>query len=179
MRNSVVPKYINLDTASLANIFAKKGEKGKLLKKTKKKGNYIWQRLFKLEKKIFRPHKELVFNHFISTDGVSVSILFVHKDVKEAGWGKKSKFKTDTEDHWIKLEDLTKEQQEEMKKRNIVGGDPGKSNMIYLIDGNLNKLVYTAPQRRFDQIIKVFTNRSSICLSRTFNHKLPPHALYS
>lgn len=158
LRNSVVPKYINLDTASLTNIFAKKGEKGQLLKKTKKKGNYIWQRLFKLEKKIFRPHKELVFNHSISTDGVSVSILFVHKDVKEAGWGKKSKFKTDTEDHWIKLEDLTKEQQEEMKKRNIVGGDPGKSNMIYLIDGGLNKLVYTAPQRRFESGAKKSRN---------------------
>lgn len=150
LRNSVIPKYINLDTASLVNIFAKKGEKAKLLKKTKKRANYIWQRLFKLEKKIFRSHKEMVFNHSISTDGVSVSILFVHKDIKDAGWGKKSKFKTDTEDYWIKLEDLTKDKQEEMKKRNIVGGDPGKSNMIYLIDNNLNKLVYTAPQRRFE-----------------------------
>lgn len=150
LRNSAIPKYITIDTASLIDMFTKRGEKGELLAKVKKNGDYIWQRLFKLEKKVFRQNKDFTFNHTISTNGVSVSILFAHKTIKQLSWGKKKKYEDiSQEDNWQSLTDLTEKEIEKLKLRNQVGGDPGKSNLIYLNDGE-NTLTYTACQRRFE-----------------------------
>ena len=41
-----------------------------------------------------------------------------------------------------------------MKPRNIVGCDPGKRSLVYMMDGNGKKLQYTAPQRKIESKAK-------------------------
>ena len=49
---------------------------------------------------------------------------------------------------YISIEELDKQQLENLKSRNIVGLDPGKRSLVYMMDGIGNKLQYTAPQRK-------------------------------
>ena len=52
------------------------------------------------------------------------------------------------EQDFYNIEDLSKEQLDTLKERNIVGCDPGKRSLVYMMDKNGNKLQYTAPQRK-------------------------------
>uniref|UniRef100_A0A6C0CSH1 Transposase n=1 Tax=viral metagenome TaxID=1070528 RepID=A0A6C0CSH1_9ZZZZ len=151
MRSNIVPHYITFDTASLINLFADKGSKGAMLKQVKANQEEVWNRLFNLDKRIFR-QKNYHFNFTLQTDGVGVSLLFVHRDYN----GRKSCPCCATDDsypfHYV--EDLYDEQLESLKGRNIVGADPGKFNLLYLADGKGKKLRYTAFQRRTESLSK-------------------------
>jgi hypothetical protein len=46
------------------------------------------------------------------------------------------------------IKDLSKEQLDSLKDKNIVGCDPGKRSLVYMMDKNGKKLQYTAPQRK-------------------------------
>ena len=74
LRTSIVPHYMTFDTASLISLFADKGEKGKLLQQLSCVQERFWDRFFNLDKKRYK------FNYMIHTDGVAVSLCFVHKD---------------------------------------------------------------------------------------------------
>lgn len=50
----------------------------------------------------------------------------------------------------IYVDELTKCELEQLKKYNIVGVDPGKRNIIQMVDKYKNKLRYTCMQRRFE-----------------------------
>ena len=66
--------------------------------------------------------------------------------MKDKKWG--SKVPVLQEQDFHNIEDLSKEQPEELKPRNIIGCDPGKRNLVYMVDENGKKLQYTAPQRK-------------------------------
>ena len=65
------------------------------------------------------------------------------------------------------IEDLSKEQLDTLKERNIVGCDPGKRSLVYMMDKNGNKLQYTAPQRKRES--KAKCNQRILLLERKRN----------
>ena len=150
LRNNIIPKHIILDTASLVSLFcpANKTEgikKGELHKKLKENQHDIWNAFLDLKHKIFK-NKHYQFHHQIQTDGISCCLLFIRKDLKDKKWGSRVPVLSEQEFH--NIEDLSKEQLETLKPRNIVGCDPGKRNLVYMVDETGKKLQYTAPQRK-------------------------------
>lgn len=151
LRSNIVPHYITLDTACLINLFAEKGSKGALLKQVKENQLQVWNRIFNLDNRIFR-QRNYKFNFTMQTDGVGVSLLFIHKNYN----GRKSCPCCSTDDSYpfYYIEDLHKNHLESLQEKNIVGADPGKYNLLYMTDGNGNKLRYTAFQRRTESMAK-------------------------
>ena len=150
LRNNIIPKHIILDTASLVSLFcpANKTEgikKGELHKNLKENQHDIWNAFLNLKHKIFK-NKHYQFHHQIQTDGISCCLLFIRKDLKDKKWGSRVPVLSEQEFH--NIEDLSKEQLDELKPRNIVGCDPGKRNLVYMVDETGKKLQYTAPQRK-------------------------------
>ena len=152
LRNNIIPKHILLDTASIISLLSpekdKEGnkiKKGDLLKTIKENQQDIWNGLLDMKNKVFK-NKHYQFHYQIQTDGLSCCLLFIRKDLKDKKWGSKVPVLQEQEFH--NIEDLSKEQLEELKPRNIIGCDPGKRNLVYMVDENGKKLQYTAPQRK-------------------------------
>jgi hypothetical protein len=158
LRNNIIPKHIILDTACLVSLFCpekdkdgNKIKKGELLKNIKDNQHDIWNGFLNLNHKTFK-NKHYQFHHQIQTDGISCCLLFIRKDLKDKKWG--SKVPTLPEQDFYNIEDLSKEQLDELKQRNIVGCDPGKRSLVYMMDSNGKKLQYTAPQRKIESKAK-------------------------
>ena len=152
LRNNIIPKHILLDTSTIISLFCpekdkdgNKSKKTELLHHIKDNQFDVWNAFLNLKHKIFK-NKNYQFHHQIQTDGISCSLLFIRKDLKDKKWG--SKVATIPEQEFHNIEDLAKEQLDELKSRNIIGCDPGKRNLVYMIDENGKKLQYTAPQRK-------------------------------
>jgi len=150
LRNTIIPHYITIDTATLISLFGEKGMKGKLLKNITENQFYVWNKYFNFDLKIFR-QKNYKFNYTIQTDGVGVSLLFVHKDYTGNSSCINCKVKDDYDITY--LYEYTKEQLEIQKNKTIIGCDPGKFNLVYMTDGK-NILRYTAFQRRTESMAK-------------------------
>ena len=171
LRNNIIPKHIILDTASIINLFCpekdkhgNKVKKGELLSKVKNSQQEVWTNFLDLKNKIFK-NKHYQFHNQIQTDGVSCCLLFIRKDLKDKKWG--SKVPTLQEQEFHSIEDLSKEQLDTLKDRNIVGCDPGKRSLVYMMDKNGNKLQYTAPQRKRES--KAKTNQRILLVERKRN----------
>jgi len=150
LRNNTIPHYITIDTASLINLFTK-GNKGELLKKVKENQERIWNQFFNLDLKIFK-QKNYRFNYTLQTDGIAVSLLFVHKLHNGRKTCQHCSVGGDTSFQYV--EDLSAEKLFDIQGRKIVGGDPGKYSLIYLADAEGNKLRYNAFQRRTESMAK-------------------------
>ena len=152
LRTNIIPKHIIIDTASLINLFCpekdkngNKVKKGELLSNVKDNQNEVWCNFLNLKNKIFK-NKYYQFHNQIQTDGISCCLLFIRKDLKDKKWG--SRVPVLQEQDFYNIEDLSKEQLDTLKERNIVGCDTGKLSLVYMMDKNGNKLQYTAPQRK-------------------------------
>ena len=150
LRTSIVPHYITIDTASLISFFADKGTKGALLRCVRYNRERFWNTLFNLDKRVFR-QKEYDFNYTLQTDGVAVSLLFVHKNYS----GTKNCPNCITEERPTprSIETYNRDDCQALKGRTVVGVDPGKFNIVYMSDGK-KKLRYTAYQRRTETMTK-------------------------
>ncbi len=172
LRNNIVPKHILLDTACLVSLLCpetdKEGnkiKKGELLKNIKDNQHDVWNSFLDLNHKIFK-NKHYNFHHQIQTDGISCSLLFIRKDLKDKKWG--SKVPTLPEQDFYNIEELSIEQLEELEPRNIVGCDPGKRSLVYMMDNKGNKLEYTAPQRKRES--KAKTNQRILLVEKKRNN---------
>jgi len=152
LRNNIIPKHIILDTACIINLFCpekdkdgNKIKKGELLNNVKDNQNEVWSNLLNLNHRIFK-NKYYQFHNQIQTDGISCCLLFIRKDLKDKKWG--AKVPVLEEQDFYNIEDLSKEQLETLKDRTIIGCDPGKRSLVYMMDNKGNKLQYTAPQRK-------------------------------
>jgi hypothetical protein len=152
LRNNIIPKHIIIDTASLINLFCpekdkdgNKVKKGELLSNVKNNQNEVWCNFLNLKHRIFK-NKYYQFHNQIQTDGVSCCLLFIRKDLKDKKWG--SRIPILQEQEFYNIEDLSKEHLDTLKEKNIVGCDPGKRSLVYMMDKHGNKLQYTAPQRK-------------------------------
>ena len=171
LRNNIIPKHIIIDTASLINLFCpekdkegNKVKKGELLSNVKENQNEVWCIFINLKNKIFK-NKHYQFHNQIQTDGISCCLLFIRKDLKDKKWG--SRVPVLQEQDFYNIEDLSKEQLDTLKDRNIVGCDPGKRSLVYMMDKNGNKLQYTAPQRKRES--KTKTNQRILLEERKRN----------
>ena len=88
----------------------------------------------------------------MQTDGISCCLLFIRKDLKDKKWGEKVSVLE--EQDFYNIEDLSKEQLYTLKDRTIIGCDPGKRSLVYMMDNKGNKLQYTAPQRKRESKVK-------------------------
>ena len=152
LRSNIIPKSILLDTSAIVSLFCpekdKQGNKilkSELLKHIKDNQHEVWNAFLNLQHKIFR-NKHYQFHHQIQTDGISCCLLFIRKDLKDKKWG--SKVPTLPDQEFWNIEDVAKDQLDALKPRNIVGCDPGKRNLVYMVDESGKKLQYTAPQRK-------------------------------
>ena len=159
LRTDIIPKYITFDTACLVSLFCpdtnkdgKKSKKGELLKNIKENQRDIWSSFIDLNNKIFR-NKHYQFSYQLQTDGVGCSLLFIKKDLAEnKKWG--SKIPIVEEKEYPQLESLDDQIIEELKPRKIIGCDPGKRSLVYMVDEEGNRLQYTAPQKRIESKAK-------------------------
>jgi hypothetical protein len=136
----------------------------KLLSNVKDNQNEVWCNFLDLKHKIFK-NKHYQFHNQIQTDGISCCLLFIRKDLKDKKWG--SRVPVLQEQDFYNIEDLSKEQLDTLKERNIVGCDPGKLSLVYMMDKNGNKLQYTAPQRKRES--KTKTNQRILLIERKRN----------
>ena len=166
LRNNIIPKHIFLDTACIISLFCpENAKKGELLKNVKENQYDVWNNLLNLQHKTFKS-KHYLYHHQLQTDGISCSLLFIRKDLKNKKWG--SRVPTLQEQEFHNIEDLSKDQLEEMKPRNIVGCDPGKRSLVYMMDDKGNKLQYTAPQRKRES--KAKTNQRILLVEKKRNN---------
>ena len=152
LRNNIIPKHIILDTACIINLFCpekdKEGnkiKKGELLSNVKDNQNEVWSNLLNLNHRIFKNTHYQFYNQ-IQTDGISCCLLFIRKDLKDKKWG--AKVPVLEEQDFYNIEDLSQEQLNTLKDKTIIGCDPGKRSLVYMMDNKGNKLQYTAPQRK-------------------------------
>ena len=171
LRNNIIPKHIIIDTSGLINLFCpekdkdgNKVKKGELLSNVKENQNEVWCNFLNLKNKIFK-NKHYQFHNQIQTDGISCCLLFIRKDLKDKKWGSRTPILQ--EQDFYNIEDLSKEQLDTLKERNIVGCDPGKRSLVYMMDNNGNKLQYTAPQRKRES--KAKTNQRILLVERKRN----------
>ena len=154
LRNNIIPKHVILDTACIVDYFTPKVDsegnkikKGELLKSIKENQHEVWNNLLNLEHKTFK-NKHYQFHYQIQTDGFSCCLLFIRKDLKDKKWG--SKIPIVSDDEFYNIEDLSKETLDTLKNKTIVGCDPGKHSLVYMMDASGNKLQYTASQRKVE-----------------------------
>jgi len=148
LRNNIIPKHIILDTACIISLFCPENKKkGDLLKNVNENKYDVWNNLLNLQHKTFKS-KFYQFHYQLQTDGISCSLLFIRKDLKDKKWG--SRVPTLVEQDFHNIEDLFTEQLNTLKDRNIVGCDPGKHSLVYMMDKQGNKLQYTASQRKIE-----------------------------
>ena len=65
----------------------------------------VWNNFINLNHKIFK-NAHYQFHHQIQTDGVSCSLLFIRKDLKDKKWG--TRVPTIAEQNFYNIEDLSK-----------------------------------------------------------------------
>ena len=166
LRNNIIPKHIILDTSCIVNLFSLEGKtKTELFKAIKENQYDVWNNLLNLHHKTFKS-KYYQFHYQIETDGISCSLLFIRKDLKDKKWG--SRVPTLQEQEFHNIEDLSIEQLKEVSPRNIVGCDPGKRSLVYMMDDKGNKLQYTAPQRKRES--KAKTNQRILLVEKKRNN---------
>jgi hypothetical protein len=151
LRNSTTPKYITIDTATLINLFAEKGQKGKQLQAVKENQQSVWESHFKMNKRIFTKQNGYTFNFTLQTDGIGCSLLFIRNDYKDKKYGTKVDiFQTSIP----YIDDVSEDQLETLKTKNIVCADPGRKYLMYMMDGDGNTLKYSCMQRDTESLAK-------------------------
>ena len=159
LRTNIVPKNITIDTCGLIQNFLGDESTTEHLKnyKTGNKQFLLWNRLFKLDKKIFVKNK-YEFTYMIKSDGVSVSILFIRIGLDSKPLKKCNKNNREEENmDYIEKVEFT----DEMKKKKVVVADPNYTDLIYCgskdNNGNLETFRYTQNQRRLETRVKKYS----------------------
>jgi hypothetical protein len=149
LRNTYIPKYITIDTATLINMSTERGDKGNMLSKLTEFKNLIWDKYFRMNKSIFK-QKDYEFNYTLQTDGIGCSLLFKHNNYKDKNINS-CDFPSNDLPY---IEDLNDEQIELMKTKKIITADPGKKYLLYMMDKDRNVVKYSCIQRDTETLCK-------------------------
>ena len=160
LRTNIIVKNIVIDTCGLIQNFLGDESTTKILQNYKKDDTQkkLWERFFKIDKRVFKKNK-YSFHYMIRSDGISSSILFIRNDINGEPMKKKPSeiIKEDDMTEYIEKVKLT----EEMKNKKIVCADPGMSDLLYFgsknNDGNLETFRYTQNQRRLETRFKKYS----------------------
>jgi hypothetical protein len=161
LRTNIISKNICIDTCGLISNFLGDEPTTKHLRDYKKENNQInlWNKFFKLNKRVFKKGQKYTFSHMIRTDGVSCCVLFVRVDANGKPLSKTCKNKKCCEEEnidYIEKIELTNE----LKNMKVVCADPNYSDLIYCGSkdetGNLQTFRYTQNQRRLETRLKKY-----------------------
>ena len=145
LRKSFVPKHITIDTVVLVDLFAFKKDitnkkvnvglnqnKNEYFNNIDKYKEIIWKTIFNLKHNAFKYNNDYSFDYMISTNGLDVSVLFIHKDElekkikkhKNMSNGKEAlkeacKDMTIDEKEKYKLDEKDKKKAEDLKNRKL------------------------------------------------------------
>ena len=159
LRTSIIPMNIMFDTTSITKYFTECQPFGILKSKIKMSENmeFAWSNILNLKDKIFKSNK-YSFYHMMTTDGVSCSLTFIRKELI----GKRIKSNIE-ELPFPKIEQMSDNDLIYMRNNcNIIGCDPGKRNLVYMVNDQKKHLTYTNPQRMHESKSK----RNKIVLER-------------
>jgi len=177
LRTNIISKNILIDTCGLISNFLGDEPTTGYLNNYKKENLYfeLWNRFFKLNKRVFKKGQNYKFDYKIRTDGISCSILFVRVDKNgnplSKTWRNKKCCMEENIDYIEKVE-IT----EELKNMRVVCIDPNMSDLNYCgsynKDGKLETFRYTQNQRRletrnkkYNKLIKI--NKETIITDKT------------
>lgn len=149
LRRSLIPKFIYIDTVVLIDLSDLKN-KDNYNKNVCKYQEFIWNKYFNFNSKIFKDKENYTFNYTIQTNGIDTCITFKRKDLKEESNTHNEKKERDEEFEY--LENYKNYELLELKnKYNIVYCDPGKCRLLYMMDEEKNKIFkYTNKQRLYE-----------------------------
>ena len=161
LRTNIVGKNICIDTCALISNFLGDEPTSMHLKDYKKEKNQydLWNRFFKLNKRVFKKGPKYTFSFMIRTDGISGCSLFVRTDtdgnpLKKTNKNKKCCEEVNTD--YIEKTELT----DELRRMKVVCADPNYSDLIYCgakdEDGKLQTFRYTQNQRRLETRLKKY-----------------------
>jgi hypothetical protein len=158
LRSNIVPKHICIDTCGFISNFLGDESTTPYYKNYKQNDNQhkLWNRFFNLKDKIFKK-KHYGFNYMIKTDGVAVSILFIHLDTDNKPF-KYNPYQTKLEENitYIEDENIT----DEIRNKKVVCIDPNHSDLIYCgskdENDKLQTFRYTQNQRRLETRVKKY-----------------------
>ena len=139
LRHQMRPAYITIDSQVLIDLFCE-GKK----KDLKADRDAVWQQIFYTDRRVMRKRGYHLTS--IKTDGVGVSISFERDGSSK--YAKKPKDKGETPEHY--LDRLSPEDLSRCQGLSLVVGDPGKHDLIRLMNEDGECLRYTACQRRFE-----------------------------
>lgn len=160
-RSSFVPKSITLNTSGLIEVIndTKKEIYGigysKMNNNAKKYQKQAWRTVLKLENKQLFNHRDYIFYNQIQTDGISANLLFIRKEFYNKTYGQKlPQYDEDVEFEIKQLEKLTKDECEKHLSKKLIGIDPGKKDIITMVDEEENYYSYSNCRRRNDTYSK-------------------------
>lgn len=149
LRNNIIPKHMVIDTASLVELYME--NKGQYRSKTgdiERNKDFIWDKFFNMSHPIFNLNKKgMGFNYQIMTNGISCSVQYIRNEYYGKRNIKQKKDKSKIEFPYIDelpLNEFNKMKSCEYKRVYI---DPGKKNLLYMIDDNGKTFNYTVRQR--------------------------------
>lgn len=166
LRNKIKGSYTTFDTCALISLFCDKN-KGKELKGFKDNQYEIWNRYFKINKKVFKK-KHYLFNFMIKTDGIGTSILFIkEKDGKpiKKTFGLLNKLANIAKSNNDKYIEDVENINELLYNKKLICVDPNKSDIVYCVDDKNKHFRYTQNQRRLETRNKKY-NRITDKLSK-------------
>lgn len=160
LRTNLVPKMISIDTCGIIQNFMGENYDSKLLTTYKKENKYfeIWNKYFRLNKRVFKKGKKYTFSYMVRTDGISCCILFVKVDANGKPLSKTYANKKCCQEENINY--IEKTNLDNIRNKKYVVADPNMADLIYCgsYDEN-NKLEtfrYTQNQRRLETRIKKY-----------------------
>lgn len=143
---SLVPCHMSFDVSFINEYFTPEKDKTYRQNHMSQYKDDLWNVLFDTNLKVMRPKPEYILKS-VQTDGIAISLCFSHKSKK---WGQK-RIIPDEIPHW---EDLSENDLAEIRKRDIVGGDPGKQSINFMMNDKKQKVRYTTAQRREESNMK-------------------------
>lgn len=149
LRNDIIPKHMTIDTSALIELYMENQNKYKQKKgDVEKNKDFIWAQFFNMTHPIFDlKKKDMRFNYQIMTDGVSCSVQYVRNEYYGKREVRQKKDKKKIEFPYI--DEIPAEEFEKMKsgEYKTVYIDPGKKNLLFMIDDEGKTFTYTVRQR--------------------------------
>lgn len=116
LRTNCVPKYIPIDTTALIELFITDGRKTEMKNHVRQYRDEVWGKVFNFDCKAFHSSQKYVFDYFIETNGHTVSVRKLRKDLVDKNEAKKDNRLKKRNQQLALNKNLTDEQVQQDKK---------------------------------------------------------------